>query len=380
MKNNINDIDLSLFCEYSINPIIITKASFEGPNNPEILYVNPALEKMSGYSADEVVGQTPKIFQGEKSNRIVLSELRSNLEAGKPFEGFTVNYRKDGSEYFIECNISLVRNKDGEVKYFFGVQKDLTDSMKHIDYLKNKIKSIEDDRDNQKQKVIESAKAAAIGEMIDSIAHQWKTPLTVVKGNIELLDMEFDDRETLDRIEKFQDNTINQINHLMDTLNEFRSFLRPSKKTEVFNVSDVIKSSLILLQDVCKTSKIRVEKVLDVDFEINGYPNELKHVFMNMISNSKDAFILNNIKDRNVKIGLTEDDDKVVIFYTDNAGGIPDENLPKIFDRHFTTKENTGGTGIGLNMSKQIIEKMNGKIYADNLDEGVCFIIEFKKS
>lgn len=120
---------ISLVLESSYNPIVITEPKLEGLENPKILYVNPAFEKMSGYTKEEVLGKTPRIFQGEKTNRPALEELKAKLSRGEFFEGRTVNYKKDGTEYYVEWNISPVKDEKGEVLYFLSIQKDMTDTI-----------------------------------------------------------------------------------------------------------------------------------------------------------------------------------------------------------------------------------------------------------
>lgn len=366
------NIDFERLCKQAGNPMVITKPSFVGENNPEIIYVNDTLCKISGYTFDEIIGNTPKMFQGPNSNKDILSKLKYNLELGKPFEGFTINYRKDGTEYFVEWKISPIFNNNGEIEYYFGIQRDMTDSINHFEYLDNKIKTMEDEKEMQSQLIIEYKKSAAMGDMIDMIAHQWTQPLTIIKGSIELLNNEID-------IDEFQEITLKNINHIMETLDEFREFFRPDKKHEKFKVSDVAHSVLILMQDTLKSKKINVELKLDNDIMLDGYPNEFKHIFINFINNSKDAFIINNIENRNIYIGITEDKDKKIIFFCDNAGGISDDIAQNIFNKNFTTKQDNGGTGIGLYMTKEIIEKIGGRIDVKQIENGLCFGIEFNK-
>lgn len=363
---NIDEIDLSLFCEQSVNPIIITKGTFDGPNNPEILYVNDALCAMSGYSAHEVIGQTPKIFQGPKSNRTLLDKLKENLTNGESFEGFTINYKKDGTEYFIQWNISPIKDRNGEIKYYIGIQRDMTDSITHIEYLENKIKSMQDEKEFQEQLIKESQKAAALGEMIDAVAHQWSQPISVMRGWSEMVDDE-----------NIQTKLMEQLDHLYETLNEFRTFFRPDKEPEKFCINNIINSALFLLKDTTLASGVKVETNFSDDLSLVGFPNEFKHIIINLVKNSIDAFVLNDIQKRQITIETVNDESFSYIVYRDNAGGIPEEVLPKIFDKHFTTKEKSGGTGIGLFFSKQIIEKINGEIIVENVDDGVCFIIKF---
>ena len=118
---------LSLIIKSSYNPILITNGKLDGPQNPKILYVNPAFEKMTGYTKKEIIGQTPRILQGEKTNRAALEELKAKLSRGEFFEGTTVNYKKDGTEYYVEWNISPVKNAQGETLFFVSIQKDITE-------------------------------------------------------------------------------------------------------------------------------------------------------------------------------------------------------------------------------------------------------------
>ena len=118
---------LSLIIKSSYNPILITNGKLDGPKNPQILYVNPAFEKMTGYKKEEIIGQTPRLLQGEKTNRAALEELKAKLSRGEFFEGTTVNYKKDGTEYYVEWNISPVKNAQGEILFFVSIQKDITE-------------------------------------------------------------------------------------------------------------------------------------------------------------------------------------------------------------------------------------------------------------
>ena len=120
---------LSLIINSSYNPILITNGELDGPDNPKILYVNPAFEKMTGYKKTEILGETPRILQGEKTNRAALEELKAKLSRGEFFEGTTVNYKKDGTEYYVEWNISPVQDEKGKTLYFVSIQKDITEQI-----------------------------------------------------------------------------------------------------------------------------------------------------------------------------------------------------------------------------------------------------------
>jgi diguanylate cyclase (GGDEF)-like protein/PAS domain S-box-containing protein len=120
---------LALIIKSSYNPILITNGKLDSPDNPKILYVNPAFEKMTGYNKKEIIGKTPRILQGEKTNRAALEELKAKLSRGDFFEGTTVNYKKDGTEYYVEWNISPVKNSKNETLYFVSIQKDISEKI-----------------------------------------------------------------------------------------------------------------------------------------------------------------------------------------------------------------------------------------------------------
>jgi len=220
--------------------------------------------------------------------------------------------------------------------------------------------------------MIQQSKMAAMGEMISMIAHQWKQPINIIKMRAELLGYEFDDG-TLDKyaIKNFQYDINKQINHTMHTLDEFRSFLKPNKHTCEFRVEDTIKSVLVLIKDELIRYNVETEVIVVNDMTIYAIENEFKHVILNLINNAKDSFIEHDCQDR--KITITVDTNTLSI--KDNAGGISEEIINKIFEAHVTTKEDSNGTGIGLYMSKQILDKMGAKIEVYNEDDGAVFKI-----
>ena len=163
------------------------------------------------------------------------------------------------------------------------------------------------------------------------------------------------------------------------------SFFRPYNKKEAVNIKTLIESVLLLIKDDLISNHIIVEFICADSAQIKVVPNEFKHVLLNIINNSKDAFNDKSICDksdstsyhenRKIKINISKDNNFTTILIQDNAGGIPPEILDHIFDANFTSKKNKSGTGIGLYMSKMIIEKSNGTISVYNTKDGACFNI-----
>lgn len=227
----------------------------------------------------------------------------------------------------------------------------------------------------QDKLIMQQSKMAAMGEMIDAIAHQWKQPLNVINIGASELEMNinfgFDiDNEMLRELSK---TTQEQVAHLLNTLEEFRSFLRPDKPKEKINIAKLIESVLVLLHDDLQSNGIKTKIIGDKDLSFNVIVNEVKHIFINLISNSRDAFNSNNIKNREITFNILEKKGFISVEIDDTAGGIPEYVIDDIFKANVTTKEEGKGTGVGLYMSTQIAQKNNGELSVKNIENGARF-------
>ncbi|PCJ32752.1 MAG: histidine kinase [Gammaproteobacteria bacterium] len=245
------------------------------------------------------------------------------------------------------------------------------------DELEEKVKVEIEKRQEQEALLHQQAQMAAMGEMMDAIAHQWVQPINVLHGHIQLLNYDFkaggiDE----DYIKTFNADTSLQINHLMETLTEFRNFFRPNQQGVAFAVKEVIQNILVLVQDVMRINNITVNLDVADDLMLVGLENEFKHVVLNIVNNAKDAFIENKIGSRVIDIRAHQKAEYFILEISDNAGGIPEDILKDIFKINFTTKED--GTGIGLYMSSQIVKKWLGTLSAINEKKGAKFTLKTK--
>jgi len=214
----------------------------------------------------------------------------------------------------------------------------------------------------------EQSKNAAMGEMIGNIAHQWRQPLSVISTGATGL-MVGKEYNTLN--DQFFKETCEAINnnaqYLSKTIDDFKDFIKGERKLVNFNLSKNINSFLHLVEGAIKGNNIQLILDLDDSIIINGYPNELIQCFINIFNNAKDA--LKNIEnsDRVIFISTKQIENGVTITFKDNAGGIPQDVLPHIFEPYFTTKHQSKGTGLGLSMTYNLIVKgMDGSIEAHN--------------
>lgn len=380
LKNILEKIHEDQLLDSLYNSVVVTSGKLEGPDHPKILYVNKAFEKMTGYCSSEVIGKTPRILQGKDTNREVLDRLKHTLERKEFFEGNTINYKKDGTPYHVEWNITPVLDTSGEVECFFCVQRDVTQSMLYKESLELRVQEELQKVKDQNEIIQRQSKLSSMGEMIDIIAHQWLNPLCTIKLSTQMTQLllknnKYDDEETKEYI----DQSLKNIQHLEETLKEFREFFRVKTDIKEVALKDIVNNVLLLMKDELISHQIQVKQEIASDAKIKVIPNEFKHILINLFSNSKDAFVQKSIKNRHIILETSGSDTNRVLRVFDNAGGIQENVIQRIFEPHITTKESSGGTGIGLYMIKQILDKYNFNIAAENLNDGACFTIKLNK-
>lgn len=246
-----------------------------------------------------------------------------------------------------------------------------------MDNLSHKADKETELRLHQEKILIQQSKQAAMGEMIDAIAHQWMQPLNLMSMDVEMLTFDFEyENETINSqyIENFSTKFNNQITHLKETMNKFRTFLRPVNHDESFSVDEAIEATLVLLHDEMIKNNIQINTSLAKGIIFEGSATEFKHILINLINNSKDAFIEKDIQNRTIDLILKKEK-QVTLEVIDNAGGIPPSIIHDIFNANVTTKELGKGTGIGLYISQQIANKLLIALTVENTTDGAKFIL-----
>ena len=234
--------------------------------------------------------------------------------------------------------------------------------------LQEKFKKYQYEKSKQQNIIAQQSKMAAMGEMIGHIAHQWRQPLSSISVSSTGMKLQKE-------LNILDDNTLieglNQINksaqYLSETIDDFRNFYKPNKNKSEFRIQDTIEKVINLIDSQFKFNKVLIIKNI-ADIKINNYENELIQVIINLLNNSRDELIK---KDSNyeklVFISVSKSEKNILIEIKDNAGGIPLDIIDRVFEPYFTTKEQCKGTGIGLYMSKEIVNKsMNGNIDVKN--------------
>jgi len=279
---------------------------------------------------------------------------------------------KNGKE--VECSIiaTMIQEVTSGKSYIVVIATDLTE-----------IRRLEYEKSQKEQMLIQQSKMAAMGEMIGAIAHQWRQPLNALGLLIQDVEDAYEFGELDETYLKHHvEHAMDQISFMSGTIDDFRNFFKPAKRQEVFHVVSEVKGLLGLVEQQFKNHGIGIEVQADVktDDGVLGYPNEFKQVILNLLSNAQHAIENRKQNQKQIRIVIESDHNRVMMRVSDNGPGIPESIRDKIFEPYFSTK-GENGTGIGLFMSHTIIERnMQGRLYLDlAVEEGATFCIELPR-
>ncbi len=330
---------------------------------------NAAFADFVGKSREEIIGKrSEELFSSDANGmRDIDCEVLKNRGVVSD-EVILENARSEKRDIVLYKSTYLNTLKDacGVV----GMMADITD-----------LKKIMEKQKEQEQILIHQSRMAAMGEMIGNIAHQWRQPISTISLLIQDINDAYDygdlNQEYLD---EFSAKTLKQIRFMSETIDDFRDYLRPDKTMKPFSLVESVKNSIKIMDATFKNNDVKVTFDYDGDIVVPGYKNEFSQVLLNIFKNVKDEIELRKVKEGELHISLRDAGEKAFLEIEDNAGGIPEEIIDRVFDPYFSTKEEYGGTGIGLHMSKNIIEtNMNGTIRVENSAKGARFTIELQK-
>jgi PAS domain S-box-containing protein len=336
----------------------------------KIEYVNPWFSKLTGYTLDEAIGQNPRILKSGLTSDEEYVALWDEITHQTVWRGTFKNLKKNGEPYWESATILPIKNEQEVITHYLGIKQEITQAV-------NLIQEVHDTQDI----MIAQSRHAAMGEMIGMIAHQWRQPLSIIAMTINnmILDIElgnFDQNNCLSS----GDNVMKQVNYLSKTIDDFRDFFRPDKGHESIKIIDVIEEGRSMIDASLKNNGITLTIQNDSNALLNTTSRELLQVFINILKNAKEALLINQIPDALITIHISDEEKWVVTHICDNGGGINTEIMGRIFEPYFSTKDEKIGTGLGLFMSKTIIEKhLKGMLDVQNSENGVCFSIRLPK-
>ena len=354
------------------------------------VYFSPRWKEMLGYKDDELENNldTWKSRVHPDDLETALKDIELCIkDKEEVFENKHRLQHKDGHWVWIYDRGKVQHDKNGKAIRMIGTHTDLTTEINLSNELNElnqtlKLRVNEEVEKNSKHErlMMQKNRLSEMGEMIGSIAHQWRRPLSTLHINIEMLEEDYKEQK-IDKtfLKQFIQKNSEIIQYMSHTIDDFQNFYKIDKEKKVFDVMEKIQSVSTLQLNQLEQNGIEITKEGE-SFTALGFPSEFQQVILNLISNAKDALIENKIKNPMIKIKLFNDGSKGYIQVSDNAGGIDEKIIDKVFEPYFTTKEKDGGTGLGLYMSKMIIEKnMQGELSISNSEEGSEVLIMLHK-
>jgi signal transduction histidine kinase len=310
-------------------------------------------------------GEMAKIIN--KNVEIVREDLKKDIKLIEDATSVVNSLKKGDLERRLEEDAS-----SDELNKLKQVMNDMLNS------LEDRIVLEINERTKQEQLLIQQSKLASMGNMIGNIAHQWRQPLSEI--NAVLMNMQVR-KEHEDLSDAFFEESIEEcdviLSHMSNTISDFQNFFKPSKEKTKFSLKDECKNASFIIESSLKYNQISFEIDIDKDCEVCGYPREFSQAILNILSNAKDVLIERKIENPYIKLSLKQGSKFALIKIQDNGGGISDAVKERLFEPYFTTKHAKQGTGIGLYMSKIIIEaNMHGFINVENSKDGAVFIIK----
>jgi len=346
-------------------------------------FVSDSISKF-GYEPDDLLQKTTMyadiIYKDDL--QMVLTSLKEHIENG--YEYFSCTYRikvKNSQKLrWVFSHVIFIKDDFGNVTDLYGYIYDITAIKQSESELEERVKDEVDKNIAKDRLLVQQNKLAAMGEMIGAIAHQWRQPLNNISLILHFVRDNFDNNKlNKEMISDYLDKGKKQIEYMSHTIDDFRNFYKPSKKKEKFDIKKALCSTIEIVNAKPEQSGIHVEVVVE-DFVLESFENEFKQAVLNIISNAKDAIFSKKEKNKEFRgiIYLVGKKYKnsYEITISNNGGEIKKEIIDRIFEPYFTTKFEKQGTGIGLYMTKMIIENsMSGSIKVKNIIDGAEFKI-----
>ncbi len=336
----------------AFDAMMVTDAELDEPG-PRILYVNAAFTRLTGYAAEEVLGKTPRILQGPKTDRGALDLVRQGLVAGEPVASSGINYRKDGGEFHVQWRIEPVRDDSGEITFFVSTQRDVTERM-NVERMK--------------------------GETVASVSHEMRGPLTGILGALDLIKRQPDQlSESIKHLVEIADLSCQRLLRLVETMLDVQKLAAGPMQVDLVAVDLVPLVAQTLALHRGYSEELEVEIFTEVPMTqawVLGDEDRLIQVVTNLLSNA----VKFSSSGSQVRVALRRADGKLILEVSDAGPGIPESFLPYLFERFAcgpssnTTRHR--GIGLGLAITRDIVELLGGELsYVTEEGVGTAFTV-----
>jgi PAS domain S-box-containing protein len=353
-KERENELDLLRFAnvaKFTVNPLEITDPQ------GKIIYANPAFERASGYTLDEILGKNPNIFGSGKYPKSFWKRMWDTIRSGEVWTGEVENRRRNGEPFFTQLLISPIEDAEKNIIGYFGIHRDITHQR------------------NLERQLVQAQKMESIGMLAAGLAHEVGNPLTSISSLVQVIQRTTNDQTTKDRLSLIK----SQITRISRIIRELVDFSRQSNsEMRVTDINRVIAEAVDIVRVGNKSKAVTFTLELDPALpQLKLVADKLQQVFINILINAVDALqetALQRPPEITITSATTHEDVRIAL--RDNGPGIPGEAIPKIFDPFYTTKPVGQGTGLGLWVSFTIIKSFNGDFRVESSEgEGTTFNI-----
>jgi PAS domain S-box-containing protein len=394
--------------EQSKEAILITDAELQLPG-PRILFVNPAFTKMTGYTAEEAIGQTPRILQGPRTDKTVLNRLRHNLKRGEAFEGEGINYRKDRTEFNLEWHIAPIRDASAKITHFVAIERDITER-----------KRAQAELESVHKQLVEASRRGGMAEIATNVLHNVGNVLNSINISTDII---------AESVKKFKEASLARVvvllqehahdlgdfithdpkgkhvpaylaqisEHLMANqqaitgeLGSLRQNVEHIKEIvamqqnyatvggvkEIINVVDLVEDSMRINEGGLLRHGVEIIREFEAVPPMNVEKHKILQILVNLLRNAKYACDESGRADKRITLRVANSEGGVKMSVMDNGIGIPRENLTRIFNYGFTTRKD--GHGFGLHSGALAAKAMGGSLtgYSDGPGLGAVFTLE----
>jgi len=342
---------------------------------PELVGSEEEIENI--FAGEKETFTLPYIFKSpDQYVHIHIHPGRKRMQEGKSLSSYeTVIVLFENISQMAAAQQSLVQERN-EKSLLLDEISEKNMQLKELNEHMQMLVQQEIEKNLEKQKLLElKSRHSQMGEMIAMITHQWKQPLNVINLVVNVLKIDLTKKSLpKEDIEKKLNDILKQVGYMNQTVNDFQNFFNPFKEKIIFNLHENIQAVLDLVKYEYVHKNIKLNLTGETKTMAYGFPNEFSQVILSLLKNAKDAFMEKPHKEMEITINITETDGNPIVTVKDNAGGIPEKILKKVFDLYVTTKEE--GSGLGLNIAKSMIERhMNGRIEVKNVENGAQFSI-----
>ncbi|MDD2369846.1 MAG: PAS domain-containing sensor histidine kinase, partial [Sulfuricurvum sp.] len=344
----------------SSNTVLISKI------DGTVQYVNNSFCECCGLEESELVGHNAEIMNTMGLNPLASEDLYNTLSENRVWIGEVKKQHKDGSEHIIRMAISPIKDSNDNITHLIAIGEDVS-----------KYRQIENKLQEKERMLLAQSRLAAVGEMLNMIAHQWRQPLSIIQmclNNLEFSPqiIELEERTCIDTMTE-------QVQLLSNTIDDFSRYFQKDARVETTDFDKIICDTIRLLEKNLENNNIVLEKECTTHMQINTRQQDVVQVLLNLINNAKEALVRRNIASAKiiVRTSFSPDNELFTAEIIDNGGGVDESIKHRIFEPYFSTKESKEGSGLGLYISKSIVENnLHGSIGFENTQDGACFYIK----